>query len=85
MVLKIQVKFLNKLKSKGFLASSFSTYDFYTLYTALPHNLIKEKLTELDLLEQNFQRESSCYSACSDITRHFTSEKQLQFHLNVYN
>ena len=34
---------LNKLKSKGFLASSVSTYDFSTLHTTLPHNLIKEK------------------------------------------
>ena len=33
---------LNKLKSRGFLASDLSTYDFSTLYTTLPHNLIKE-------------------------------------------
>ena len=45
---------LNKLKSRGFLAPSFSTYDFSTLYTTLPHNLIKEKLTEL--IEQTFKR-----------------------------
>ena len=32
---------LNKLKSRGFLASSMSTYDFATLYTTLHHNLIK--------------------------------------------
>ena len=38
---------LNKLKSRGFLASGLSTYDFSTLYTTLPHNLINEKLTEL--------------------------------------
>ena len=43
---------LNKLKSRGFLASGLSTYDFSTLYTTLPHNLIKEKLTEL--IEQTF-------------------------------
>ena len=42
---------LNKLKSRGFLASGLSTYDFSTLYTTLPHNLTKEKLTEL--LEKN--------------------------------
>ena len=35
---------LNKLKSRGFQASGLSTYDFSTLYTTLPHNLIKEKL-----------------------------------------
>ena len=38
---------LNKLKSIGFLASSLSTYDSPSLYTTLPHNLIKEKITEL--------------------------------------
>ena len=46
------LKILNKLKSRGFLASGLSTYDFSTLYTTLPHNLIKEKLTEL--IEQTF-------------------------------
>ena len=34
---------LYKLKSRGFLASGLSTYDFSTLYTTLPHDLIKEK------------------------------------------
>ena len=38
---------LNKLKSRGFCATSLSTYDFSTLYTTLPHNLIKEKLINL--------------------------------------
>ena len=33
---------LNNLKSRGFLASGLSTYDFTTLYTTLPHNLIKK-------------------------------------------
>ena len=40
---------LNKLKCRGFRATSLSTYDVSTLYTTLPHNLIKEKL--LDLIE----------------------------------
>ena len=31
----------NKLKSKGFRATSLSTYDFSSLYKTLPHNLIK--------------------------------------------
>ena len=55
---------LNKLKSRGFLASGLSTYDFSTLYTTLPHNLIKEKLTEV--IEQTFNREDSLYLACND-------------------
>ena len=55
---------LNKLKSRGFLASGVSTYDFSSLYTTLPHNLIKEKLA--DLIEQTFNREGSLYLACND-------------------
>ena len=55
---------LNKLKSRGFLASGLSTYDFSALYTTLPHNLIKEKLTEL--IKQTFNREGSLYLACND-------------------
>ena len=34
---------LSKLKSRGFRATSLSTYDFSTLYTILNYNLIKEK------------------------------------------
>ena len=35
---------LNKLKYRGFYASTLSTYDVFDLYTTLPHNLIKNKL-----------------------------------------
>ena len=31
---------LDKLKARDFNATSLSTYDFSTLYTTLPHNLI---------------------------------------------
>ena len=62
---------LNKLKSRGFLASSLSTYDFFTLYTNLPHNLIKDK--PVDLIERTFQREGSLYIACNDRNAFFTS------------
>ena len=59
---------LSKLKCRGFRATSFSTYDFSTLYTTLPHNLIKEKL--LDLIEWTFKRAlknyGSLYLACND-------------------
>ena len=37
----------NKLKSRGFRATSLSTYDFSTVYTTFPHYLIKEKLVDL--------------------------------------
>ena len=45
---------LSKLKSRGFRATS--TYAFSTLYTTLPHHLIKEKL--LDLIERALKRSS---------------------------
>ena len=70
---------LNKLKSRGFLASGLSTYDFSTLYTTLPHNLIKEKLTEL--IEQTFNREGSLYLACNNKNAFFTSEQHKRYKL----
>ena len=73
---------LNKLKSRGFLAFGLSTYDFSTLYTALPHNLIKEKLTEL--IEQTFNREGSLYLACNDKNAFFTSEQPAPLSFGQY-
>ena len=58
--------------------TSLSTYDFSTLYTTLPHNLIKDKL--IDLIERTFQREGSSYLACSDRNAFFTSEKPKKYH-----
>ena len=63
---------LDKLKARDFNANSLSTYDFSTLYTTLPHNLIKDKL--IDLIERTFQREGSPYLACNDRNAFFTSE-----------
>ena len=45
---------LSKLKDIGYQVTRLSTYDFSTLYTTLPHNLIEEKL--LDLIEQTFHK-----------------------------
>ena len=44
---KTSCEVLNKLKSRGFRASSLSTYDFSTLYATLPHNLVKDKLVDI--------------------------------------
>ena len=52
---------LNKLMSRGFHATSLSSYDFSKLFTTLPHNLIKEKL--INLIEWTFKREVSTYIA----------------------
>ena len=48
-------------------------YMISTLYTTLPHNLIKDKL--LDLIERTFHREGSPYLACYDRNAFFASEK----------
>ena len=67
------------MKSRGFLASGLSTYDFSTLYTTLPHNLINEKLTLL--IEQTFNREGSLYLACNDKNAFLTSEQPKRYKL----
>ena len=77
--IKNSCEVLNKLKSRGFRASSLSTYGFSTLYTTLPHNLIKDKL--VDLIERTFQREGSLYIACNDRNAFFTSDAVRNYNL----
>ena len=72
-LLNIHARILYKLKSKGFLASSVSTYDLSTLYTILSHNLIKEKRT--GFIEETLNREFSMYLACTEKRAFFTSEQ----------
>ena len=69
---------LDKLKAKDFYATSFSTYDYSTLYTTLPHSSIKVKL--MDLIERTFQIEGSPFLACNDRNAFFTSEKPKKYH-----
>ena len=70
---------LNKLKSRGFRAISLSTYDFSTLYTTLPHNLIKKKL--IHLIEWTFKRDGSPFIACNERQAFFTSEDTKRYKL----
>ena len=73
LVYKNSGEVLSKLKSKGFHTTSLSTYDCSTLYTALPHNLIKEKL--VDLIERAFKKfyknEGTLYLPCNDDRKAF--------------
>ena len=63
---------------REFRATSLSTHAFSTLYTTLPRNLIKEKLT--DLIEWFFfQREGSPFLACNERNAYFTSEHQNRY------
>ena len=58
-------KVLSNLKDIGYQATRLSTYNFSTLYTTLPHNMIKEKI--LDLIERTFyKKEGKLYLACND-------------------
>ena len=50
-------KVLVNLKARDFHATSFSTYEFSTLYTTLPQFLIKDNLN--DHIEITFQRQDS--------------------------
>ena len=75
-LLKPQVRFS---KSKCFLASSVSTYDFSTPFTTLSHTLIKEKITEL--IEQTFDREGSLYSVFNIKHAFFISEQHTKIKL----
>ena len=68
---------LDKLKARDFNAINLSTYDFSTLYTTLPHDLIKYKL--IDLIEKTFEREGSPYLACNDRNALFTSENPKKY------
>ena len=65
---------LSKFKAKGFKALKISTYDFSTLYTTMPHNLIKKQL--IDLIEHTFKREEVLYLAYNAERVFFTAEKK---------
>ena len=72
--IKNSTEILNKLKTKGFQASTISTYDFSTLYTTLPHNFIRNQL--VDLIENTFRREEALYLACNEERAFFASDKK---------
>ena len=52
---------------------------FSTLYTTLPHNLIKDKL--VDLIEKIFQRKNSLYIACNYRNASFTPDAVRNYNL----
>ena len=74
---------LSKLKCRGFRATSLSTYDFSTLYTTLPHNLIKKKTSGFDRvdLQKGIKNYGTLYLACNDRKAFFTSSDQSRYTL----
>ena len=78
MVYKKFSEVLDKFKDRDFNATSVPTFDFSTLYTTSPHNLIKDKL--IDLIESNSNRAGSPYLACNDRIAFYTSENPKKYH-----
>ena len=70
LVYKNSTEVLNELKAKGFQAPTISTYDFSTLYTTLPHDLIKKQL--VDLITNTLRRKKVLYLACNEGRAFFT-------------
>ena len=62
---------LQKLKLLNHQAKAVSSYDFSTLYTSLPHDLIKQKLT--DLIKKTFKSVKCDFVACNEKRAFFTS------------
>ena len=63
----------NSTETKGFQASTISTYDLSTHYTTIPHDLMKNQL--VDLIENTFRREEDLYLACNEERAFFASEE----------
>ena len=66
---------LSKLKVIGYQVTSLSIYDFSTLYTTLPHNLIKEKL--LGLIERTFYKRKVSYSLLVMIRKRYSRRQTI--------
>ena len=62
---------LKKLETLNNQASSISSYDFSTLYTSLPHNLIKSKL--VNLIKKTFLSLKCDFIACNENKAFFTN------------
>ena len=77
--IKNSTEILYKLKTKRFQASTIFTYDFSTLYTTLPHNLIRNQL--VDLIENTFRCEKVLYLACNEERAFCASEEHKEYDL----
>ena len=67
-------EFIEKLRLRNFRGSQVSSFDFSTLYTSLPHDLIKAKV--LSLVNWCFNRESKTYLCTSVKAEFFFSNKK---------
>ena len=65
---------IEKLRLRNFWGSQVSSFNFSTLYTSLPHDLIKAKV--LSLVNWCFNRESKTY-LCTSVKAGFFSNKNM--------
>ena len=65
---------IEKLRLRNFRGSQVSSFDFSTLYTSLPHDLIKAKV--LSLVNWCFNRESKSY-LCTSLNAGFLATKNM--------
>ena len=66
---------IEKLRLRNFQVSQVSSFDFSTLYTSLPHDLINAKV--LSLIKWCFNRESKSY-LCTSLKAGFFSNKKYE-------
>ena len=64
---------IEKLRLRNFKGSQVSSLNFSTLYTSLPHDLVKTKV--LSLVKWCFNRESKTYLCTSDRAGFFSNKK----------
>ena len=64
---------IEKLRLRNYQGSQVSSFDFSTLYTSLPHDLIKAKV--LSLVKWCFDRESKFYLCTSAKAGFFSNKK----------
>ena len=65
---------IEKLRLRNFQGSQVSSFDFATLYTSLPHGLIKAKV--LSLINWCFNRESKTY-LCTSVKAGFLATRNM--------
>ena len=66
---------IEKLRLRNFQGSQVSSFDFSTLYTSLPHDLIKAKV--LSLVNWCFNRESKSYLCTSHLRQDFLATRNM--------
>ena len=72
--IKNSSEFIEKLRLHKFQGSQVSSFDFYTLYMSLPHDLIKANV--LSLVNWCFNRESKSYS-CTPLKARFLATRNI--------